>query len=381
MGLFSARVVFLCQILLLPLGSNCLLQHHQRQQPQICAASWPWQPWPGIRCHGRFYPALVSPRSSSFVELKLAKTVETNAKRVQDAPKKKNVVTKLLSRLILDHPIWEEIKKRFFLVTRGRHRYWFYFRKWLRAFYQKSTVYVLECENGKYYVGSTQNKRKRFQEHMEGGRASVWTKENKPIRVLQQYTRIPPQCALGLESQVTAEAMMQYGVNNVRGAMFSDPLPLTRRNIDSLTRFLGHYNNLNYNDVRVQLEIVLPASPSKMAKQRRRKTKETFLSSVHPNNYRVVGKNDICFRCGKKGHWALDCPGIHDRNVDAPLPDMPKFNVNSGYSQRVLPLPDTASDEAITQPVNLKNPANIDPNDRCFKCGEKGHWAAECDNN
>ena len=138
MGVFSVRVVLLCQILLLALESNCFLL---QQRQQVHAPSRPWQSCPRIRCHGirRFYPALVYPRtSSSCVELNLANNVENNAKRDQDKPKKKNAITKLLARLILDHPIWEQIKTRFFLVTRGRHRYWFYVRKWLRSFYQKS---------------------------------------------------------------------------------------------------------------------------------------------------------------------------------------------------------------------------------------------------
>jgi type I restriction enzyme R subunit len=44
-------------------------------------------------------------------------------------------------------------------------------------------VYVLECENGSYYIGQTENLEKRWQEHISG-RGAKWTKSYKPVRII-----------------------------------------------------------------------------------------------------------------------------------------------------------------------------------------------------
>lgn len=45
------------------------------------------------------------------------------------------------------------------------------------------TIYILELENQKYYVGKTENPEVRIDSHFQG-EGSVWTKKYKPIRVL-----------------------------------------------------------------------------------------------------------------------------------------------------------------------------------------------------
>jgi very-short-patch-repair endonuclease/predicted GIY-YIG superfamily endonuclease len=44
-------------------------------------------------------------------------------------------------------------------------------------------VYVLECDNGSYYIGQTENLEKRWQEHISG-RGANWTKSHKPVRII-----------------------------------------------------------------------------------------------------------------------------------------------------------------------------------------------------
>jgi hypothetical protein len=48
--------------------------------------------------------------------------------------------------------------------------------------------------------------------------------------------------------------MLEYGINNVRGAMFSQPRDYTMEDVRALTGFFGHYNDLDYNDVAMRLE-------------------------------------------------------------------------------------------------------------------------------
>lgn len=165
---------------------------------------------------------------------------------------------------------------------------WYMFKEAVRMKIEKCTVYVLECEDGKYYVGSTQNRKQRFKQHQRG-RGSQWTRLHKPIRVLKEHRRIPSKFLLGLESKVTAECMLEFGVNNVRGSYFCSPRDYHVGDVESLTKFLGHYCDLNYRKVSARLSQTLPAVPGKRVRRR----------ATIPAR---------CYICGALGHKASKCP-------------------------------------------------------------------------
>jgi predicted GIY-YIG superfamily endonuclease len=80
-------------------------------------------------------------------------------------------------------------------------------------------LYVLEQEQGKYYVGITsKTPEARFKEHVNGHGAE-WTKVYKPIRIIQTVdlgvTTIEKTEAY--ENKVTRKYIKAYGFNNVRG--------------------------------------------------------------------------------------------------------------------------------------------------------------------
>ncbi len=158
---------------------------------------------------------------------------------------------------------------------------------------RRYSIYVLECENNKYYVGSTSNMKRRLREH-KSSRGSKWTRLHKPLRLVREYKRIPEAYYLGKEAQVTAEFMLLHGINNVRGAMFCASRDYTMDDIPALTGFLGHYNELSYRKLNTKLHAVLSDSPSRRDKS-----------------------NDVCFNCGARGHWANECPqkwkSIHNK--------------------------------------------------------------------
>jgi len=85
-------------------------------------------------------------------------------------------------------------------------------------------VYVLELENNKYYVGKSNDKKKRINRHIQG-KGCTWTKKYKPINEIKPITK--PQQSFW-ELWETLELMKIYGVDNVRGSMFTSPYPLLR---------------------------------------------------------------------------------------------------------------------------------------------------------
>ena len=49
----------------------------------------------------------------------------------------------------------------------------------------KGYMYILECCDGSYYVGSTNNLEKRLEEH-QSGQGSKWTKGHLPVKLVYQ---------------------------------------------------------------------------------------------------------------------------------------------------------------------------------------------------
>ena len=84
-------------------------------------------------------------------------------------------------------------------------------------------VYVLQLENEKFYVGKSLQKERRIQNHFLGN-GSAWTRKYNPISVLEPLTK--PQESFW-ELWETLELMKQYGIDNVRGSMFTSPFNLS----------------------------------------------------------------------------------------------------------------------------------------------------------
>ena len=144
--------------------------------------------------------------------------------------------------------------------------------------FKRYSVYVLELEGGKYYVGSTgrtgRRKLQRWKEHTSPRGGSVWTRLHKPVRVLSERTNIPRDFYLGVESIVTAQLMRQHGVNNVRGAQFSSPELLTSLHLPSLTGFLGHHLGADYKETEAWLRGVLPPPPPQQQQQQQQRQRQ-----------------------------------------------------------------------------------------------------------
>ena len=56
------------------------------------------------------------------------------------------------------------------------------------SFFMEETLYVLLCEQDKYYVGTTTNLDRRLEEH-KAGWASAWTQKYPVVKVGSSQTR------------------------------------------------------------------------------------------------------------------------------------------------------------------------------------------------
>ena len=76
-------------------------------------------------------------------------------------------------------------------------------------------IYILKCQNNKWYVGRTNDVKKRLQQHFDG-EGSEWTRLHKPIDVVEKI-----KGDIYDEDKYTLKYMGKYGIENVRGAAYA----------------------------------------------------------------------------------------------------------------------------------------------------------------
>lgn len=145
-------------------------------------------------------------------------------------------------------------------------------------------IYILNCEENKYYIGKTDNLSKRLQEHFKGD-GSSWTSKYKPLGVVEVKKSFNKYD----EDKYVLNYMEKYGIKNVRGGSYST-IDLTNKQKKYLERQIASANNLCYRCGR----------------------KGHFIKKCYAKTHLDGRKLTplYCLRCKRNGHIEKNCYAI-----------------------------------------------------------------------
>jgi predicted GIY-YIG superfamily endonuclease len=161
------------------------------------------------------------------------------------------------------------------------------------------TVYVLQCEKNRYYVGKSDRPiETRISEHFANN-GSEFTRLYKPIRVVE----VVSNADVLDEDKYTKAYMIKHGIDRVRGGSYS-MVELPNYKIQALRDELctaenrcyrcmrkGHFGNNCYARTMVDGE---PITDTEIMQQ---------------SSFRQIPQTRqiVCYRCNRAGHYANDC--------------------------------------------------------------------------
>ncbi len=185
------------------------------------------------------------------------------------------------------------------------------------------TVYVLQLEKGKFYVGYTARKDgERFTEHYSG-KGAEWTKKYSVLQVIEIFEDAIPD----FETIITLEYMRKYGWWNVRGGPWCQvnlsrpPKELTPPSPPTLAELQSkepkkyespkHKRKFSIDKPKLSDPIVILDDEEEdfivRSLQAFEKQTNSKQEVEEPTKAFELNTKTGCFRCGRSSHWAKDC--------------------------------------------------------------------------
>jgi predicted GIY-YIG superfamily endonuclease/ribosomal protein S14 len=180
------------------------------------------------------------------------------------------------------------------------------------------TIYVLQLENGYYYVGRTKNLERRIEDHATGY-GSAWTKKYKFVKHVETL-----EGDSLLEDLVVKRYMQKHGIHKVRGGSYS--------------------------------QVILPEE------------------TINHLEREFRGAEDSCFRCGRTGHFIRQCYAktdvsgkpLHFEKQEPIIEEIPEPSEELLFAEDKPPIPDFKPTEPVREEAN------------CTRCGRTDHWKITC---
>ena len=158
-----------------------------------------------------------------------------------------------------------------------------------------TNIYILSLVENKYYIGYTDNIKKRVQEHIDG-KGSSFTKKYRPTSLVKVHENVSP---LKVDKYVI-KYMQKFGINNVRGGSYKN-VELKQSQIDQLEKqdiAVPKYPKINKNLIdTINLD-------------------ELLIDDIKKDKVLKIpirNANGTCFKCLKDGHYMPQCRETTDK--------------------------------------------------------------------